>query len=514
MIGRVAWLGMECREGAMREAGRPDREENAVGSQSLHSTAVPCVSGTEHAESKAAFREGRQVRWIRETQLMQERGPQVPIKAKQGSDTRRPDKARVEASVWTDRMLAALGNGVKGNRWFSLIDKVYRPATLQVAWQHVLSNRGAAGVDRQSVKAFGIHAERYLSELSAALRSGSYRPQPVKRVEIPKGPGQTRPLGIPTVKDRIVQTAMRMVIEPIFEAEFADCSYGFRPGRGAKDALREVDELLKAGYTHVVDADLKSYFDTIPHAALMARVRERISDGRVLSVLQAWLEQDILSPLACWKPTQGTPQGAVISPLLSNVYLDPLDKRMTEKGFRMVRYADDFVVLCATSESADAALAEVRSWVEANGLMLHPDKTHVGDCLQSGQGFEFLGYRFEAGKKTVRKSSWRKVRDRIRDLTPRRTSGRSLRATIDKLNPVMRGWFGYFKHAHRYTFQRLDGFVRRRLRAILLANQKKRGQGHTLQAHKRWPNDYFAKRGLFSLHAAYVSASQSRCRNH
>jgi RNA-directed DNA polymerase len=440
---------------------------------------------------------------------MQTRGPQVPETARQGSDTRR-DWSWVEASIWTERMLAALGNGVEGGRWFSLIDKVWRPATLRLAWQRVLRNRGAAGVDRQSVEAFGAHAERYLGELSDALRAGSYRPQPVKRVEIAKGAGQTRPLGIPTVKDRIVQTAVRLVIEPIFEAVFTDGSYGFRPGRGAKGALRDVDGLLQAGFTHVVDADLKSYFDTIPHAPLMARVAERISDGRVLALLQSWLEQDILSPLARWTPTQGTPQGAVISPLLANVYLHPLDQRMAALGFRMVRYADDFVVLCATAESAQAALAEIRAWVAAAGLTLHPEKTHVGDCRQPGQGFEFLGYRFESGRRTVRKKSWQKVRDRIRELTPRRSNGHSMAATIARLNPVLRGWYGYFKHAHRYTFGKLDGFVRRRLRAILRAYERRPGHGHTHADHQRWPNEFFASLGLFTLSAAHAAESRSR----
>jgi RNA-directed DNA polymerase len=440
---------------------------------------------------------------------MQARGPQVPETARQGSETRR-DWSWVEASIWTERMLAALVDGVEGRRWFSLIDKVWRPATLRLAWQRVLRNRGAAGVDRQSVEAFGAHAERYLHELSESLRTGSYRPQPVKRVEIAKGAGQTRPLGIPTVKDRIVQTAVRLVIEPIFEAEFLEGSYGFRPGRGAKGALREVDALLQAGFTHVVDADLKSYFDTIPHEPLMARVCERISDGRVLSLLCSWLEQDILSPLARWTPTQGTPQGAVISPLLANVYLHPLDQRMAALGFRMVRYADDFVVLCATAESAQAALAEIRAWVEAAGLILHPDKTHVGDCRQPGQGFDFLGYRFESGRRTVRKKSWQKVRDRIRELTPRRSSGHSMEVTISRLNPVLRGWYGYFKHAHRHTFGRLDSFVRRRLRAILRAHERRPGHGHTHDDHRRWTNAYFASLGLFTLSAARAAESQSR----
>ena len=174
--------------------------------------------------------------------------------------------------MWTERMLSALGNGVKGGKWYSLMDKVYAPKTLAVAWMKVRANKGAAGMDGQSIGRFAAKAELYLSELSTALRTGSYRPQAVKRVDIPKSDGRTRPLGIPTVKDRIVQTAVRLVIEPIFESGFRDGSYGFRPGRGCHDALREVDRLIKAGYTHVVDADLQSYFDTIPHDALMARV--------------------------------------------------------------------------------------------------------------------------------------------------------------------------------------------------------------------------------------------------
>lgn len=405
-------------------------------------------------------------------------------------------------------MLAALENGVQGGKWFSLIDKVYRPTTLAAAWAKVKANRGAAGVDGQSVYAFGLHAERYLGELAQQLKEGRYRPQPVKRVEIPKGPKQTRPLGIPAVKDRIVQTAVKMVIEPIFEAMFLDTSYGFRPGRSAKEALREVDGLLKAGYTHVVDADLKSYFDTIPHDRLRGGIAERISDGRVLELVEQWLGQDILSGLERWTPTSGTPQGAVLSPLLANCYLHPLDAHMAARGFRMVRYADDFVVLCSTAEQAQAALHEVREWVQAHGLLLHPDKTHVGDCRVAGQGFEFLGYRFEAGQRRVRQKSRQKLFDRIREHT-RRTRGESLTRVIADLNPLLRGWFNYFKHAHHMTFSIVDGFVRRRLRAMLRKQQKRPGAGHTRADHHRWPNAFFAEHGLFTLCEAHAAASRS-----
>src|SRR6202046_5262706 len=281
--------------------------------------------------------------------------------AMQGGEAAR-DFSWAEATVWTKRMLSALVNGVKGGKWYALMDKVFAPDTLAAAWTKVRSNKGAAGVDGQSIERFEARAGLYLAELSAALREGSYYPQAVKRVEIAKGDGRTRPLGIPTVKDRIVQQAVRLVIEPIFESGFCDGSYGFRPERGCHDALREVDRWLKAGYTHVVDADLRSYFDTIPHDRLMARVEERISDGRVLDLIHGWTKADILKGLERWTPTVGSPQGAVISPLLANIYLTPLDRLMAEHGYPMVRYADDFVILTRSHAEAEAALALVGAW--------------------------------------------------------------------------------------------------------------------------------------------------------
>jgi RNA-directed DNA polymerase len=430
----------------------------------------------------------------------------VPATAKQGTETRN----WVEASIWTERMLAALDNGVKGGKWFSLIDKVTRLQTLQVAWQKVAANKGSAGVDGQSIERFGNKASIYLEELSESLKSGTYRPQPVKRVEIPKGPGKTRPLGIPVVKDRIVQTALKMVIEPIFEKEFEESSYGFRPQRGCKDALREVDRLIKEGFTHVVDADLASYFDTIPHEPLMASVKMRISDGRLLDLIRGYLNQDVVSEIECWTPVGGTPQGAVISPLLANLYLHPLDRLMRMKGYHMVRYADDFVVMCPNPESAQSALAEIQAWVSENGLTLHPDKTHIGDCAVPGQGFEFLGYRFEAGKRWVRKKSMKALRDRVRTKT-RRTCGKSFKQVIESLNPMLIGWFGYFKHANPYTFKSVDGFIRRRLRAILRKQKKRPGMGRCHADNKRWPNAFFAKHGLFTMTEAYALASRPRC---
>ena len=433
----------------------------------------------------------------------------VPARATQDAETQGRDWSWVEASVWNERMLAALVNGVKGGKWFSLVDKVYRKQTLKEAWNKVKDNAGAARVDGQSVEQFEARAEHYLEELERALRMKEYRPQPIRRVEIPKGSGKMRPLGIPVVKDRIVQTALKLVIEPIFEREFEESSYGFRPGRGCKDALREVDELIQEGYTHVVDADIDSYFDSIPYKPLMDEVSERISDGAVLELIRAFLNQDIIEGMRRWTPVGGTPQGAVISPLLANIYLHPLDRHMREKGYRMVRYADDFVVLCRTAEQAQAALGEVRAWVEQNGLKLNVGKTHVGDCRQAGQGFEFLGYRFEVGRRWVRRKSLLALRERIRQKT-RRTRGDSLACIIADLNPTLRGWFNYFKHAQPWVHQLTDGFVRRRLRAILRKQGKRPGMGKCRDDHLRWPNAFFAAQGLFTLTTARVLASQSR----
>jgi RNA-directed DNA polymerase len=311
------------------------------------------------------------------------------------------------------------------------------------------------------------------------------------------------------VKDRIVQTALKLVIEPIFEHEFEESSYGFRPQRGCKDALRQVDELIKQGYTHVVDADLESYFDTIPQGSLMGQIAERISDGRVLELIGLFLSQDIIQGMKRWAPTGGTPQGAVISPLLANVYLHPLDRQMKQNDYRMVRYADDFVVLCRTAEQAQAALEEVKSWVEQNGLRLNEDKTHVGDCRQAGQGFEFLGYRFEAGRRWVRSKSFTALRERIRIKT-KRTRGESLAKIIADLNPMLRGWFNYFKQAHPRVHELMDGFTRRRLRALLRKHEKRPGMGRCLDDHLRWPNAFFATQGLFTMITARELASQSR----
>lgn len=432
------------------------------------------------------------------------------LKAKQGEETVADKWPWVEACVWTERMLAALDNGVKGGKWFSLIDKVYTLKTLEAAWRKVRGNNGSAGVDDISIERFDADAEKYLTEVSEALKAGTYEPQPVKRVYIPKGKGKKRPLGIPVVKDRVIQTALKFVLEPIFENEFHRNSYGFRPGRGCKDALREVDRLLKEGFSYVVDADLKSYFDTIPHDRLLEHVETKVSDTRILDLLKGFLSQNIMENMETWTPVSGTPQGAVISPLLANIYLHPLDEMLNGSGIHMIRYADDFVILCREKHEAEKALQMVKEWVDATGLELHPDKTHIGDSRMPGEGFEFLGYRFESGRRWVRKSSIKALRNKVRQKT-RRSCGKSIKEVTRSLNYTLRGWFEYFKHADKNTFPGLDSFVRRRMRSILRKqNKKDRGTGRCFEDHKRWPNKFFAGLGLFTMKEAWELACQSR----
>jgi RNA-directed DNA polymerase len=319
-----------------------------------------------------------------------------------------------------------------------------------------------------------------------------------------------RPLGIPAVRDRVVQSALRNVIEPIFERDFAPQSYGFRPGKGCKEALRQVDRLLKSGHDWVVDADLKSYFDTIPHGKLMERVSQKIADGRILALIQSLLKAGVMESVKGWQPSeQGTPQGAVVSPLLANIYLDALDWKMAQEGWEMVRYADDFVILCKSEAQARAAHEEVKHWVAANGLTLHPEKTRIVDVRARG-GFDFLGYHFERGYKWPRKKSMDKLKETIRRKT-RRSDGRSLKTISSDLNRTLRGWFEYFKHSNRITFETVDRYLRGRLRSILRRRNGMKGYGRGYD-HQRWPNTYFSEVGLNSLTQAFEAACQSRHR--
>jgi RNA-directed DNA polymerase len=408
--------------------------------------------------------------------------------------------------VWTDRMLSALQSGVRGGKWHTLIDKVCSSLNLFTSSESVLGNEGAAGVDHQTVEQFRDRQMSEVRRLEEELRSESYRPRAVKRVMIPK-PGSTekRPLGIPCVRDRVVQTALLHVLEPIFDVTFAEHSYGFRRGRGCHHALERVEALLNEGCVYVVDADLKSYFDTIPKDRLLSRVRERVSDSRVLRLVEQFLEQGVMDGLSEWTPTMGTPQGAVISPLLANMYLNPLDHLLAEAGFAMVRYADDFVILCRSREEADRALATVKRWVEENGLTLHPSKTKIVDART--EGFDFLGYTFRGELRLPRKKSLAKLKEAVRGKTTR-THGHSLTWIVGALNRTLQGWFGYFRHCHRNVFRDLDRWIRGRLRSILRRRQGRRGRGRDTD-HQRWPNAYFADHGLYSLYDAFGRLPQS-----
>ena len=377
-------------------------------------------------------------------------------------------------------------------KWHSLFDKVFALSNLQRAWQQVADNRGAAGVDGITIVIFARNASERLAHLSQDLRNKTYRPQPVRRVEIQKSGGGQRPLGIPTVRDRIVQQALRQVLEPIFEATFSSRSHGFGPQRGCKTALAVVDQALRYGYTFVVDADIACFFDTVDHEKLLSALNEEIADGSVLRLIRYVLEAGVVLPWASEsEPTEeGTPQGGPLSPLLANVYLHAFDEAVTQAGYGLVRYADDFVIFTKSESEAVAALELCRHWLQDRlGLRLHPEKTRV---VSVTEGFEFLGFHYFRDPKTgdlckeVRRKSVQRFRDAIRERTPRlRTQRwvkpphvtysrlvRNQRVTemIRQVNGYLRGWHWYFKSARsRFTppFNSFDGFLRRRIRLAI-----------------------------------------------
>jgi RNA-directed DNA polymerase len=340
-------------------------------------------------------------------------------------------------------MLATLEGGIKGGKWYSLDDKVWKMENLQRAVEKVAAGKSPKKTDGRKCRSYAEQSAQRLPQLQRRLQEGSYEPKPAQRIWIPKlGSKELRPLGVPPVENRVVAMALRNVLEPIFEHTFAEDSYGFRPGRGAKDALRRVDELLKTGKSWVVDADRKGYFDSIPQDKLMAAVGEQVADGAVLELIQRFLKQGVLESGKGWSPTdQGTPQGGVLSPLLANIYLNPLDQVMAGKGWEMIRYADDFILLCKSQEQAQQALQAVRQWVEPAGLILHPTKTRRVDASQAG-GFDFPGYHFERGRKWPREKSLAKFKEAIRQKTKRTRPG-SMTQIIEESNRTLRGWINY-----------------------------------------------------------------------
>jgi len=425
-----------------------------------------------------------------------------------------PEWEWVDRAVWTDRMLNALHCGVKGGKWHSLIDKVYDLDNLWRAYGKVVSRKGAgtAGVDGVTADRYERELEHNQGTLARQLHDGTYRAQPVRRIHIPKAGGKgTRPLGIPCVRDRIAQRALKQVIEPIYEATFHPSSYGFRPQRGCLEALAEVCRLMESGYTVVVDADIRGFFDAIPRDRLMDCVRTQISDGRVLDLIEGYLRQGVMEELSYWEPMTGTPQGAVISPLLANIFLNPFDWTMHRNGVRIVRYADDFVLLCRTREDAERALALAAEWMEANELELHPEKTRLVDMTVHRAGFTFLGYCFrrninQHGESRilalVSEKSEIKLRAVLRQHTGR-CNGRCMPETIRRVNQTLRGWYNYFRYCVANQLVAVDKYVRRRLRRILRKRSKRRrGTGRSRQDHLKWSNDFFRELGYFSLEEA------------
>ena len=404
----------------------------------------------------------------------------------------------VEHWVWTERMLTRLAQSEPTTVWYGLWDKVISARNLQAAFWAVWRNGGAPGVDGQTVPQFAHQEQAQLAKLGEQLRQRRYRRQPARRVWIDKpGTKEKRPLGIPAVRDRVVEAALKQVLEPIFEHDFAEQSYGFRPGRGCAAAVQRIEGMLVQGRTWCVDLDFKSYFDTIPQEQLLGLVRQRVVDGSVLALLEQSLKAGVLESMKGWQPTEvGTPQGAVISPLLANIYLNPLDHHMAQRGWEMVRYADDLVVLCRTREEAEQALAFLRQWSGEAGLTVHPTKTRIVN-VQS-EGFDFLGWHFCGGQKWPRHKSVQKLREKLRPLTGR-TDGRSLGEIIAKLNPILRGWHGYFRESHPNGLRGPDGWLRRRLRAMLRKREKRPSYGRSQQDSRYWPNRWFAAQGLFSL---------------
>jgi len=415
------------------------------------------------------------------------------------------------------RCLCAAAKRQPGRRFHALMDRIYRSDVLWEAWRRVRRNRGTSGVDRQTIEAVeqsGV--ERFLEELGAELRAGAYRPRAVLRRYIPKGDGKQRPLGIPTVRDRVVQMAAKLVLEPIFEADFRPSSYGYRPRRSATDALETLRKLGASGHNHVLDADIRDYFGSLDHEKLMRLVERRISDRRVLKLLRQWLRAGVMEEGEVTEPLSGTPQGGVISPLLSNLYLHVLDtvweRRYAHLGV-LVRYVDDFVVVCRTRAACEQAEQRVSEILGRLSLSLHPDKTRRVELTRGEGGFDFLGCHLRKrmsgriwereGRRAYFLHRWpsqrsmKRVRQRIKELTPRSRCHEDLRQVIASVNPVLRGWGNYFRTGNAADkMNSIDRYVERRLKRLRVQRAGRKLRPGQFEA---WHRGYFEALGLIRL---------------